>query len=64
MSKNKKKNALKQRNFVQAHVQQFNAPAVFRDRRLEMRRGMEKHRGAWKQEVSWEENPEAFFMAA
>ena len=49
---------------MQAHVQQFNAPAVFRDRRLEMRRGMEKHRGAWKQEVSWEENPEAFFMAA
>ena len=41
MSKKKK---LKQRNFVQMHVQEFCVPSVFEDKKLKAKKGYRKHK--------------------
>ena len=39
-----KKKRIKQRNFVQMYVQEFNTPAVFEDRKLKSKKGYRKHK--------------------
>ena len=42
----KKKNTkLKVRNFVQMHVMEFNRPTVFKDKKKELKKGYQKHKG-------------------
>lgn len=63
MSGKRKKGVPRVRNFVQMHVQDFNRPQVFEDKKQKLRRGYEKHRGAAIKKASWGETREAFLMA-
>jgi len=38
------KKKLKQRNFVQMHVQEFCTPTVFEDKKLKAKKGYRKHK--------------------
>ena len=38
------KKKLKQRNFVQMHVQEFCVPSVFEDKKLKAKKGYRKHK--------------------
>ena len=46
MSKSKK---VKQRNFVQMHVMEFNTAKVFIDRKKEFKKGYKKHKAQYEQ---------------
>ena len=52
MSVVKKRNAkaVRQRNFVQAHVMEVNVPQVFEDRRMKERSGYRKHKRSYSRE--------------
>lgn len=63
MSKKHRQSVPKVRNFVQMHVQDFNRPQAFEDRKQKIKRGYEKHRGAAIKKAFLGETGEAFLMA-
>lgn len=54
----KKKNTKpKVRNFVQMHVMEFNRPTVFKDKKKELKKGYQKHKG------HFDENRKDFYVS-
>lgn len=39
-----KKKKIRNRNFVQMYVQQYNTPVIFEDRKAKLKRGYSKHK--------------------
>ena len=39
-----KKKKIRNRNFVQIYVQQYNTPVIFEDRKAKLKRGYSKHK--------------------
>lgn len=56
--------AVRQRNFVQAHVMDANAPQAFEDRRRRERSGYRKHKRSYAEEAFRGGTRKAFFMPA
>lgn len=67
-AKNKRKasagKAVRQRNFVQAHVMDATVPQIFVDRRRRERCGYRKHKRSFAQEAFAGGTRKAFFMSA
>lgn len=54
------KKKIKQRNFVQMYVQEFNTPTVFEDRKVKAKKGYRKH----KKNYALSEQESKFLMVA
>ncbi len=54
--------AVRQRNFVQAHVMDANVPQAFEDRRRRERAGYRKHKRSYAEEAFRGGTRKAFFM--
>ena len=54
--KKRRAKAVRQRNFVQAHVMEVNVPQVFEDRRMKERSGYRKHKRSYAREEFPDQN--------